>query len=296
MELRIIVGLVLGVLFVTGCGDQELSDAYGQFEADEVTISAEASGKILSFEVEEGMELEAGEQVGLIDTTSLILRKEELQASIRSIQSNLAKLDAQADVYRSQMETARKDLERLEALKKDDAATQKQLDDVEGMINTLNKQIKAVEVQKQSVHAEIETMKTRIAQVDDQLEKTKVINPVNGTVLTVYVEPFELTAQGRPLYQIADTEELILRVYVSGGQLPQVRLGENVEVIIDKNESENHKLDGIISWISSEAEFTPQMIQTKEERVTQMYAVKIRVQNPEGLIKIGMPGEVNFTN
>jgi HlyD family secretion protein len=210
------------------------------------------------------------------------------------VRSQIQTLNAQADVHRSQLQTAKKDLSRLQALKEDGAATAKQIDDAEGVINTLNKQITAVDVQKQSVLSEIRTMRTRIAQVEDQIQKALIINPVSGTVLTTYAEPFELAAQGRPLYQIANTNELILRVYISGAQLPDVVLGQDVEVLIDKNEDENQSLAGKVSWISSEAEFTPKMIQSKEERVTQMYAVKIRVTNPDGTLKIGMPGEVNF--
>lgn len=294
MEIRPLIVLLAVGLLMSGCTRKNLSDAYGQFEADETTISAEANGQLLTFEVEEGDRLMQGELVGRIDTTALVLRIDELRATIQSVESNLVQLDAQADVYRSQIETAQNDLNRFQELKKDEAATQKQIDDVKGMINTLKMQIRAVQVQKQTVRAEIEAMRTRIAQVEDQLEKTGIINPVKGVVLTTFAEPHEITALGRPLYQIADTDELILRVYVSGAQLPRVKLGETVEVVIDKNEQENQTLNGVVSWISSEAEFTPRMIQTKKERVTQMYAVKIRVKNPEGIIKIGMPGEVNF--
>ncbi len=294
MEMRRIILAGLSCVLLAACSEENLSDAFGQFETDKTTVSAEASGKLLEFNVEEGVALQAGVRVGVIDTTSLVLRKKELNASIKSIRSNISSLNAQADVYKTQLRTAERDFERLTALRKDNATTQKQVDDAEGAIATLKKQITAVEVQKQSVYAEIETMNTRIDQVEDQIKKAIIVNPVKGIVLSKYAEAHELAAPGKPLYQIADTDELVLRVFVSGAQLPQVKLGAEVKVFIDKNAEENQSLKGTISWVSSEAEFTPKMIQTKEERVTQMYAVKIRVQNPDGVIKIGMPGEVVF--
>lgn len=294
MELRIMAIAIIAAGLLSSCGTSDLSDAYGQFEADEVTVSAEANGKLLSFDLKEGARLNAGELVGQIDTTALALLKQEMEASVKAVQSRIAQLEAQAEVYEAQLETAEKNRNRLTALKKDNAATQKQLDEVEGSVTTLQRQIDAVQVQKQSVNAEIETIEARIRQVEKQLRDAKIINPVQGTVLNTYAEPFELTSMGRPLYQIADTEELILRVYVSGAQLPQVQLGQEAEVLIDAGEEALQSFKGTVSWISSEAEFTPQMIQTREERVTQMYAVKVRVQNPDGSIKIGMPGEVNF--
>lgn len=289
------IGLVFTLMMVlTGCGTQQKSDAYGQFEADEVTISAEASGILKSFSVKEGMKLEPGQKVGQVDSTQLVLRKNELQASLQSIQTNIAKLDAQAAIYEEQLQTAKKDLARFTNLMQNNAATQQQIDQAQGQVNVLQKQIEAIEVQKQSVYAEQQTMKSQIAQVENLIEKTKVINPVIGTVLSSYAEASELVSPGKPLYEIANLEEMILRVYITGAQLPQVTLGQKVEVLIDKNEEENELLSGVVRWIASEAEFTPRMIQTKEERVTQVYAVEVRVQNPDGKLKIGMPGEVNF--
>ena len=285
---------LLALMVTAGCADESKSDAYGQFETDEVMISSEVPGKLLQFEVKEGMPLKAGQIVAQIDTVSLQLRKAEVEASILSVKSRLATLDAQAQVYQTQLETANKNLNRIKNLVQGNAATTQQLDDVEGSINTLNAQMEAVKVQRRSVYAEIETMETRIAQIEDQIERATVINPVNGVVITSYAEPNELVGQGSPLYQIANLDELELRVFVSGAQLANVKLGNAVEVLIDKDADTNQSLTGTVSWISSEAEFTPRMIQTKEERVTQVYAVKIRVLNTDGTLKIGMPGEVNF--
>lgn len=281
-------------LIMISCANEELSDAYGQFEADEIVISSETSGRILRFELEEGDQPEEGEIVAFLDTTQLALQKKELEATAASVQTNLAKLDAQKEVYQAQLETAEKERVRTEALRQDNAATQQQVDNIIGQVNTMNKQIAAVEVEKQSINAELETLQVRMEQVEDQIRRAEIINPVRGTVLNTYAELHELMNPGKPLYRIANLDEMILRVYVSGAQIPRVRLGEEAEVWIDRDEDENERLTGTVSWVASKAEFTPRMIQTKEERVTQVYAVKIRVQNPDGKIKIGMPGEVNF--
>ncbi|MEQ8523147.1 HlyD family efflux transporter periplasmic adaptor subunit [Gracilimonas sp.] len=282
------------IVLLVGCSSDPKSDAYGQFEADEITISSESSGVLKSFTVKEGMKLENGQKAGQVDSTQLSLRKKELHASVRAVRTNISKLDAQAAVYEEQLQTAKKDLDRFTNLKQNNAATQQQIDQAEGQVNVLQKQITSVNVQKQSVYAELETLKTRIAQIQDQIEKTEIINPISGTVLSSYAQPGELVSTGKPLYEIANLEEMILRVYVSGAQLQEVILGNEVDVLIDKNIEENELLSGVVRWIASEAEFTPRMIQTKEERVTQVYAVEISVQNPNGKLKIGMPGEVNF--
>ena len=294
MEMKNHMIWLILVVLAAGCTSAEKSDAYGQFEADEVIISAEVPGTLLRFDIQEGTELNAGVQIGLIDTLSLQLRKNEAESSLKAVQTKLENLNAQVEVYKAQLETASINLRRIEALAAEKAATDQQLDDVKGKIKTLDAQIHAVRVQKQSVYAEMETIKSRIAQVEDQIRRAKIINPINGVVLAKYAEQAELVGQGKPLYQIANLDELELRVFITGAQLTEVKLGEQVEVLIDKDANDNESLSGTVSWISSEAEFTPKMIQTKDERVTQVYAVKIQVQNPDGKLKIGMPGEVNF--
>lgn len=293
MSRTILFLLITGWLFIS-CSGEKLSDAYGQFETDEVIISAETPGKLLNFVVNEGERLEAGATAGMVDTTEGALRKKELEAAMASVSTKFANLDAQTEVYRSQMETAEKELRRLESLRQDDAATEQQLDRAAGEVNTLNRRMDAVEAEEQSVYAEQERIKVQIEQVQDQIRRAEIINPVSGTVLDTYAEAYEIVSPGKPLYRIASLDEMILRVYVSGAQLTQVRLGETADVLIDKDADSNERLTGTVSWVASRAEFTPRMIQTKEERVTQVYAVKIRVSNPEGKIKIGMPGEVNF--
>jgi len=277
-----------------GCTTNEKSDAYGQFEATETTISSKASGELLMYNVTEGSRLSAGKRVARIDTTTLHLQKEELKAQLEATRTKIENISAQVEVQKEQLQTAETNLKRIQNLVADSAATQQQLDDVQGKVRTIRKQIDAFQTQKQSVRAEINATQARITRINQQLSDALVTNPVNGTVLTIYVEPHELVGQGQPLYQIANLDTLELRVYVSGAQLPSIQLGQPVEVLVDKNAEDNQQLSGRISWIASEAEFTPKMIQTKQERVTQVYAVKVKVPNPNGILKIGMPGEVNF--
>lgn len=286
--------IALAAILFVSCSGDELSDAYGQFEADEILISAESTGKLLSFEVKEGELLSENTAVAVIDTSTLVLKKKEISAGIEAVKSKLTNLSAQEEVINSQLVTAEKNLKRLMALKAENAATDQQLDEVEGKVEVLINQKKTISTQKKSVFAEIATMNVKMAQVQDQIDKSTILNPINGRVLSTFVEPFEFTAMGKPLYEIANLEELTLRVYVSGAQLDEVILGDEVSVLFDKSVDENHTRKGTVTWISSKAEFTPKMIQTKEERVTQVYAVKVLVDNSDGILKIGMPGEVNF--
>ncbi|MEX2632921.1 MAG: HlyD family efflux transporter periplasmic adaptor subunit [Balneolales bacterium] len=295
MGVNIMQGILLfTTLLIASCTEENISDAYGQFEAIETTISAEVPGKILSFNVNEGDELEAGLMIGRIDTIQIVFKIEELKASMKAVETQIAQLDAQRDVLLTQLETAKNELSRQESLKQNNATTQQQIENSQGRVNTLDRQIVAMETQKQTIYSELDAFRIRIEQAKDQLHRTFIINPLSGTILIKFAEPNELATTGRPLYRIANLDTMILRVYLSGAQLPQVRLGGNVDVLIDKDDHKNQSLEGTVSWISSKAEFTPRMIQTKEERVTQVYAVKIKVPNPEGRIKIGMPGEANF--
>lgn len=296
MELKRWSIILLGLMVIISCSEENGSDAFGQFEAEEVVISAETSGRLTSFSIEEGETLEAGTKVAVVDTTNLHLQKVELRASIESVRSNTDKLDAQKEVLQSQLETAQKDLKRVQGLIDGNAATQKQLDSAEGRVNTLQKQIQSIDVEKRSVTTELTRIEAKIAQVNNQIERATITNPIDGTVLNTFAEEFELVAPGKPVYSIANLEDMILRIYVSGAQLPEIQLGETVQVVFDENKTDNQTAQGHVSWIASEAEFTPRMIQTKEERVTQVYAVKVRVDNPDGTLKIGMPGEVKFVS
>ncbi len=288
----VLAGLVAAGSY--GCATEEKSDAYGQFEATEISISSEAPGKLIRYTINEGDRLDRNTRVGRVDTTRLSLQKKELRSQLESVRSNIENIDARVEVRQEELALAQANLKRTEALYEDGAATGQQLDNARSKVQTAEKGIRALQTEKQSIRAQIEVTRTRIEQVEDQIDDALIVNPVTGTVLTSFVETHEILRQGQPLYEIANLDTLELRVYISGAQLPSVKLGQHVEVLVDKNAGENQGMEGKVSWIASEAEFTPKMIQTKEERVTQVYAVKIRVPNPDGILKIGMPGEVNF--
>jgi len=290
------IGLTLTAVIVLAysCSDRNnLSDAYGNFEATEILISSESQGKILSFLIEEGLKINAGDTVGYIDTLQYYLQKEQLKSRIDVVQSKMSNIRAQSDVFREQKKTLQVEQERLAKLLEDGAATDQQMDNVVGQIRTIESQITATESQYASVAAEIRSIQTQINQVNDQIRRCFIINPVDGTVLEKYAETYEVTVPGKILYKIADLETMELRIYVSGKQLPHIQLGQTVSVLVDYDEKTNQELTGTISWISEKSEFTPKIIQTKEERVNLVYSVKVQVIN-DGRLKIGMPGEVNF--
>lgn len=293
MKTRLVYYLVILSILASCSGSNDKADAYGTFEATEVTISSEIPGKVLKLTAEEGQELKSGTEVGLIDTTDLQLKKQALEAQLRANGVKLESINAQLAVQEQQKNNLLVDQARLENLFKDKAATQKQLDDMSGSLKLTDKQMQATRVQKDGVMNEQDAIQQQIAQVTESIRKCHIINPVDGTVLSKYTEPSEITTPGKPLYKIADLREMELRVYVSGSQLPHIKLGQEAEVLIDEDKNNNRKLNGTVSWISSSAEFTPKIIQTKEERVNLVYAVKVRVKN-DGSLKIAMPGEVNF--
>ena len=287
--------LALGVIVLTGCtGNETTSDAYGNFEATEVLIASEASGKLLAFDVDEGQTLEAGAVVGLVDTVQLALKRDQLRASRQAVRSKISGVVAQIEVLEEQKRVAQVEKGRIERLLEDRAATQKQLDDVEGQLRVLDRRIQSIRTQNGTILSEIEALEAQIAQLDDQIARSILVNPMAGTVLVSYAEPHELTAPGKPLYKLADLGTMYLRAYVSGAQLPHIRLGQAVEVLIDEDRATNRALTGEVTWIAAQAEFTPKLVQTKEERVNLVYAFKVRVANPEGRLKIGMPGEVRL--
>lgn len=283
-----------GLFAFCGCSNQEeRSDAYGNFEATEVVVSAEASGILLHFAVQEGTTLDSGVVVGLVDTVQLSLQRAQLVAQRAAIATKIGNVLAQIAVIDEQQRVTQRELDRVERLLEQSAATQKQHDDISGKIAVFIKQRAAIETQNSSVLGELRVIDTQIAQLDDRLHRAVIVNPLVGTVLTTYTDEREMAVMGKPLYSIADMRELVLRAYISGDQLPHVQLGDTVRVLIDSSKTANQSLSGVVSWISSKAEFTPRIIQTKEERVNMVYAIKVRVQN-DGRLKIGMPGEVRF--
>lgn len=286
--------LLASVFSFVGCStNEERSDAYGNFEATEVVISAEASGTLLHFSVQEGATLDSGVVVGLVDTMQLSLKRAQLVAQRAAVATKASNVLAQIAVIDEQQRVVQRELDRVERLLEQNAATQKQYDDISGKISVFTKQKEAIETQNSSVLGELRVIDTQIAQMDDQLHRAAIVNPIAGTVLMTYADEREMAIMGKPLYSIADMRELVLRAYISGDQLPHVKLGDTVHVLIDSTKTANQNLHGVVSWISSKAEFTPRIIQTKEERVNMVYAIKVRVQN-DGRLKIGMPGEVRF--
>lgn len=271
-------------------GNREKADGYGNFEATEITISAEANGKILFLDAEEGNVLGQDKVVGVIDTVPLSLKRDQLLASKNTIFSKSRNVLSQREVLREQLKVAQNDRTRIENLLQAKAATTKQLDDITGQINIIKEQIKSVETQNSPIINEIKNIEIQIRQIEDQINKSVIQNPVKGTVLVKYAEPNEITAFGKPLYKIANLEDMILRVYISENQLSILKIGQEVNVKIDVGD-DMKSYPGEISWISDSAEFTPKIIQTKEERVNLVYAVKVKVRN-DGSLKIGMPAEM----
>ena len=288
---NIFSGLSILAMSVFSCSNSNgKADGYGNFEATEITVSAENNGKLLQFQVEEGNLLKKDQFVGYIDTIPLSLKKDQLMVSKDVIASKSKGVLSQISVLQAKLKTANINKTRIENLIKDHAGTQKQLDDINGEIDVIKNQITSIEIQNAPVVNELKNIDVQLQQLDDQIQKSKITNPIEGTVLTKYAEPNEVTAFGKPLYKIADLSTMELRVYVSETQLANIKIGQKVTVKIDA-EKTMKSYDGTISWIASEAEFTPKIIQTKEERVALVYAVKVNVKN-DGSLKIGMPAEM----
>ena len=292
MKLRYLLFILpLGIASCNNGGDK--SDAYGNFEATEVIVSAQANGKLLSFNVDEGKQLKDGDIIGIIDTVDLSLKRQQLMSQKESMNSRLANINSQVEVQKQQKKNLSVDNDRIAKMYKDGAATKKQVDDINGAIDVIEKQILATETQSLTIDKDMKGIEKQIEQINESIHKCYIKNDVNGTVLVKYTEPGEITAFGKSLYKIANLQDMILKVYVSGDQLPKVKIGNKCEVLVDKNTKENTKYEGIVEWVSDNAEFTPKIIQTKKERVNLVYAVKVKVKN-DGSLKIGMPGEINF--
>lgn len=286
-------------------------EASGTFEANEVIVSAETAGKILEFSAEEGTKLEKNQVAVVIDPTNLQLQSEQVAASIQALGEKtsdltpyIRTLEQQIEIQKTQVLSFERERNRIANLLKEDAATGKQLDDIETQLKVakeqlaltqrqLDQQKATIGTQNRSVLSEQAPLSKRKAQIDDQLNRTKVMNPVAGTVLTSYAEAGEITAPGKALYKIADLGTMDLRAYISGDQFSQVKIGQTVKVFIDNGKDEYKEIPGTITWISDKAEFTPKTIQTKDERAHLVYATKIRVKN-DGSVKVGMYGEVKF--
>jgi hypothetical protein len=298
-------------LLLLGCESENETDAQGNFEADAVTVSSEAQGQLLRFDVEEGDRLAAGRLgalpsprsrdesstraiVGLVDTTRLALQRRELRSRRKSVRSKITSVSAEVDVLAERLRAARRELKRMRTLREGDAAPARKVDQAEDEVRVLERRIEATRTQKASLADEIEAVTEQIAQVNERIQKSRIVNPVAGTVLMTYVEEGEVVRTGAPLYKIASLDTLTLRAYVSGAQLSDVKIGQPARVFVDESEDTRQMRQGRVTWVASEAEFTPTPIQTKEERVDFVYAVKLRVPNPDGALKIGMPADVVF--
>jgi len=286
------------MLLMLSCGKGNGDyDATGSFEATEVIVSAEANGRILSLNVLEGAQLTAGEMVGAIDSTQLYLRKMSLLSSAKGVRARRPDIATQTAAIREQIKTLEREKERVARLIAANAANSKQLDDITSQIEVLRQQLTAhtstLQKSSEQITAESSSVDIQIAQLDDQLDKTRIISPISGTVLNRYAEAGELASMGMPLFKIADTGTLFLRAYVTNDQLSEIRLNDSVTVRVDDGRGHMNSYPGRISWISDKSEFTPKTIQTKNERANLVYALKIAVVD-DGYLKIGMYGEVKL--
>ncbi|MBN1132602.1 MAG: HlyD family efflux transporter periplasmic adaptor subunit [Bacteroidales bacterium] len=289
-----IIGMLtfLSISMIACDADKSKSDAYGNFEAVDLLVAAESQGRLIEFRIEEGQELRTGYQAGLIDTIQLSLKIDQLQAAKKTVFSKINTLETQIEAVNIQKTNLLREYDRISSLMDDGAATGKQMDDLKGQIKLLDAQIKTLGSQIQSVSTEQTSLDIQIEQVRDQVRRSRIMNPIDGTVLQKYKEEGELVIPGQNLYKISDLDTLILRAYISGNQLSEVAVGEEVQVFIDTlNGLRTFK--GTVTWIASQSEFTPKIIQTRDERVSLVYAMKIKVPN-DGSLKIGMPAEVKF--
>lgn len=311
MKTKLFYSIML-MLGMTACNSANHQfDAAGTFEADEVIVSASANGKILSFNIDEGSVLAKDSIVGLVDLTDLSLQKEQVEETIHALgdqtmnpEPQVKLLKDQLTVQQSQMDNLLHEKARTERLLKEDAATGKQLDDINSQVSILKNQMNVtrqqINVQQNNIHTQNngilsqgKPLHKKVAQLEDQINKSSIRNPINGTVLTKFAEAGEITTIGKALYTIADLSSLTLRAYISGTQLSQVKLGQTVRVMVDDGKDKYKEFPGTITWISDKAEFTPKTIQTKDERANLVYAVKVKVKNDDYL-KIGMYGEIQF--
>lgn len=294
--IRIIL-LFVTFLFASCSNGNGDFDATGTFESEEIIVSSEAMGKIVKFDVDEGSPLKQSQVVGVIDTTQLHLKKKQLLASVKAVLSKQPDINTQLASLQKQIETAETEKHRIENLVKSNAATTKQLDDVNSQLEVLRKQYDATKssltISKVGLQNETLPLTAQIEQIEDQIRKSYITNPIDGTVLTRYAKLDEITSTGKALYKIANLKDMTLRAYVNGNQLGEIKLGQKVKVFVDKGNNEQKEMSGEIYWVSSKAEFTPKTIQTKDERANLVYAIKVKVAN-DGYLKIGMYGEIKF--
>lgn len=294
--------LILALLTFTAlsCGrDSEMHDASGTFEATEIIVSSEVGGKILELNISEGDTVEGGAVVGQIDTIQLYLKKRQLMATVRALEARRPELRKQIAAIEEQIAVQAREKERIERLLKADAATGKQLDDINSSISILKKQLEA---QRSSltntsggITEDAAALMIQTEQLNDQLQRSRITSPIKGTILAKYAEAGEVTAPGKPLFKVADMNDIQLKAYITSDLLTKIKPGESVKVFSDFGEDESREYEGKVIWISDKAEFTPKTIQTRSERANLVYAVKIAVKN-DGYLKIGMYGGADIKN
>ncbi len=270
-------------------------DAAGVFETVEVLVSSEVSGRILALDIEEGMVVKAGEILGQIDSLQLFLQREQLLASVNATQTRYMDIAEQVAVTRQQIAIQRREYERFNELLKSGATTQKVVDDLKGSLDLLEKQLRTQELNlkqgNEGVAEQVNALQIQVAQLTDQLRKSRISSPIDGTILTKYCETGELATTGKPLFKVANTNDMILRAYITSDLLTTLQIGQTLRVFADFGKNEKREYKGTIMWISAEAEFTPKNIQTRDERANLVYAIKVSVMN-DGYLKSGMYGEV----
>jgi len=292
--MRRLVLLLSAVTLAAGCSGNRKPDAYGTFEANEVVVAAETSGQLLTFTAAEGAQLARGTIVGIVDTSQLALERAQLVAQRAATSSRANEAARQIGVLEIQRAIARRTYERTRRLFTVKAATAQQLDQAERDYRVLGAQIEAARAQRQSVLREITSGEARVAQITERLNRSRIANPERGTVLTTFVHAGEVVQPGQSLYRIANLDTLTLRAYVSEAQLHAIRLGQPVRVNVDAGDGKMIALPGRISWVAAKAEFTPTPVQTRDERAALVYAVKVLVPNRDGVLKIGMPADLDL--
>ena len=282
-------------LLAISCTKEAEFDAQGTFEATEVVVSSEATGRILNFDIEEGMAIAANQTVGTIDSLQLHLQRKQLVVQQSVLLASRPDVKKQVAALREQIAKQKTELRRVDNMLRDGAATQKQKDDIEAQIKIMEGQLEAklstLDKNTSTINGNSVVLEAQIAALDDRISKCRIISPVGGTVLVKYAEAGELASAGKPLMKIADLKNIYLRAYFTSDQLANVKLGDEVKVVADFGGTERYDYTGRVAWISSESEFTPKTIQTKDSRANLVYAVKIAVEN-DGRLKIGLAGEV----
>ncbi|MBP3547961.1 MAG: HlyD family efflux transporter periplasmic adaptor subunit [Alistipes sp.] len=282
-------------MFAIACGSESEFDAQGTFEATEVVISAEANGRIIYFDAEEGTSVVAGEELGAIDSVQLHLQRKQLEAQQSALLGSRPDVKKQVASLREQIAKQKSELRRVENMLRDGAATQKQYDDIEAQIKILEGQLEAtlstLDKNTATINSNSAALEAQIEALDDRIAKCRIVSPVSGTVVVKYAEAGELATVGKPLMKIADLDKIFLRAYFTSDQLAEVNIGDEVTVVADFGGDKRYDYTGRVAWISPESEFTPKTIQTKDSRANLVYAVKIAVEN-DGRLKIGLAGEV----